>query len=48
MSRINFINIIRPDDWHIHLREGNMLDVVTQYSSRVNHRSIVMPNLKFL
>ena len=46
MSAINSIKIIRPDDWHVHLREGDMLEVVTQYSSRINHRSIVMPNLQ--
>ena len=46
MSIINSINIIRPDDWHVHLREGTMLELVTQFSSRVNHRSIVMPNLE--
>ena len=46
MSVIHSIKIIRPDDWHIHLREGNMLKAVTRHSSRVNHRSIVMPNLE--
>ena len=46
MSVINSINIIRPDDWHVHLREGNMLDLITQHTSRVNHRAIAMPNLE--
>ena len=46
MSIINSIKIIRPDDWHVHLREGNMLEAVTQHSSRVSHRAIVMPNLE--
>ena len=46
MSIINSIKIIRPDDWHVHLREGNMLEAVTRYSSRASHRSIVMPNLE--
>ena len=46
MSIFNSVNIIRPDDWHVHLREGNMLEAVTLHSSRVNHRSIVMPNLE--
>ncbi len=39
------IEIIQPDDWHIHLREGEILNTVSQYSSRINNRCIVMPNL---
>mgnify|MGYP001376287473 CR=1 FL=1 len=38
------IKIIQPDDWHVHLREDEMLGVVTKYSSRVNRRCIAMPN----
>ena len=40
------IEIIQPDDWHVHLREGRMLKVVSRYSSRINNRCIVMPNLE--
>ena len=40
------IEIIQPDDWHVHLREGRMLKVVSKYSSRINNRCIVMPNLE--
>ena len=40
----NSINIIQPDDWHVHFREDEMLRVVTKYSSRVNRRCIAMPN----
>ena len=40
----NSIKIIQPDDWHVHFREDEMLRVVTKYSSRVNRRSIAMPN----
>ena len=43
---VNLIKIIKPDDWHVHLREGDMMQAVTQYSSRINHRCIVMPNLE--
>ena len=39
------IEIIQPDDWHIHLRQGEILNTVSQYSSRINNRCIVMPNL---
>ena len=46
MNTINSIKIIKPDDWHVHLREGDMLQAVTQYSSRASYRSIVMPNLE--
>jgi dihydroorotase len=42
----NILNIIQPDDWHVHIREGEMLKAVTKFSSRVNHRCIVMPNLE--
>jgi len=40
----NSIKIIQPDDWHVHFREDEMLQVVTKYSSRVNRRCIAMPN----
>ena len=39
------IEIIQPDDWHIHLRHGEILTAVTKYSSRINNRCIVMPNI---
>ncbi|WP_426266371.1 dihydroorotase [Sphingomonas sp. LHG3443-2] len=34
-----------PDDWHLHLRDGAMLDAVTPYSARQFARAIIMPNL---
>jgi dihydroorotase len=46
MKKSNLIKIIKPDDWHVHLREGNMMRAVIKYSSRINQRCIVMPNLK--
>ncbi len=42
---IEKLQIIQPDDWHVHLREKRMLEVVARHSSRINHRCIVMPNL---
>lgn len=39
------ITIRRPDDWHIHLRDGTMLAAVLPYTARVFARAIVMPNL---
>ena len=41
----NFFEIIKPDDWHIHLREGEMLKAVINSSTRINVRCVVMPNL---
>ncbi len=40
------INIIQPDDWHVHLRGGDMLKAVLPYTARSFGRAIVMPNLK--
>ena len=39
------LTIRRPDDWHIHLRDDAMLNTVLPYTSAVNGRAIVMPNL---
>jgi len=39
------ITIRRPDDWHVHLRDGAMLDTVAPYTARQFARAIVMPNL---
>ena len=40
----NIIEIIQPDDWHVHFREGDMLKMVTSFSSRINKRCVAMPN----
>jgi dihydroorotase len=40
------ITLIRPDDWHLHLRDGAHLSAVVQHSARQFARAIVMPNLK--
>ena len=40
----NLLEIIQPDDWHIHLREGDMLELVVNFSSRINNRCVAMPN----
>ena len=36
----------RPDDWHVHLRDGAMLKAVLPFTARQFGRAIVMPNLK--
>ena len=43
---INELIIPRPDDMHLHLREGKMLKVVSQHSANQFGRAIIMPNLK--
>ena len=39
------ITLRRPDDWHVHLRDGAMLAQVVCYTARQFARAIVMPNL---
>ena len=39
------ITIRRPDDWHVHLRDGAMLETVAPHTARQFARAIVMPNL---
>lgn len=39
------ITLRRPDDWHVHLRDGAMLRMVAPYTARQFARAIVMPNL---
>ncbi|MCH1569308.1 MAG: dihydroorotase, partial [Alphaproteobacteria bacterium] len=42
---MNSITITRPDDWHLHLRDGSMLAAVTPDSAAHFGRAIIMPNL---
>ena len=39
------ITLIRPDDWHVHLRDGDMLAGVLPFTAAQFRRGIVMPNL---
>jgi dihydroorotase len=39
------ITLRRPDDWHVHLRDGEMLKAVVPYTARQFARAVVMPNL---
>ena len=45
MSHAKLI-ITRPDDWHLHLRDGALLAAVLPDTARQFARAIVMPNLK--
>ena len=40
------LTLIRPDDWHIHFRDGEAMRSVVPDTARVFGRAIVMPNLK--
>jgi len=40
------LTITRPDDWHLHLRDGDVLASVAPFTARQFARAIVMPNLK--
>ncbi|MEK6750011.1 MAG: dihydroorotase [Pseudomonadota bacterium] len=39
------LSITRPDDWHVHLRDGAALSAVVNFTARQFRRAIVMPNL---
>ncbi|MCW5641769.1 MAG: dihydroorotase [Rhodoferax sp.] len=40
------IHITRPDDWHLHVRDGQALDTVVPHTAAQFARAIIMPNLK--
>ena len=40
------LTLRRPDDWHLHLRDGAMLEAVLPPTAQVFGRAVVMPNLK--
>ena len=39
------LTITRPDDWHLHLRDGDVLNDLVPATARAFRRAIVMPNL---
>jgi dihydroorotase len=43
---VDSITLTRPDDWHLHLRDGESLAAVLPHTARCFARAIVMPNLK--
>lgn len=45
-SSINSLTITRPDDWHLHLRDAEVLASVLPHTAKQFARAIVMPNLK--
>ncbi len=46
MSQPDRLTLTRPDDWHLHLRDGGTLSAVLPHTARQFARAIVMPNLK--
>jgi len=40
------ITITRPDDWHLHVRDGEAMKVVVPHTAAQFGRAIIMPNLK--
>jgi dihydroorotase len=45
MTEPQRLTLRRPDDWHVHLRDGEMMRAVVPYTARQFARAIVMPNL---
>ena len=43
---VDHLTITRPDDWHIHLRDGDALATTVPHAAAQFGRAIVMPNLK--
>ncbi|MBU6501398.1 MAG: dihydroorotase [Burkholderiales bacterium] len=42
----DILRLTRPDDWHLHVRDGEALQTVLPHSARQFGRAIIMPNLK--
>ena len=43
---MNTLTFTRPDDWHLHLRDGAAMHAVVPHSARQFARAIIMPNLR--
>lgn len=41
-----FLKILRPDDWHLHVRDGAQLASVVPFTARQFARAVIMPNLQ--
>ncbi|HWH74129.1 MAG TPA: dihydroorotase [Methylibium sp.] len=46
MSLPSSLTLTRPDDWHLHVRDGAALAAVLPHSARQFARAVVMPNLR--
>jgi dihydroorotase len=45
-SPADTLTITRPDDWHLHVRDGAALEAVVPHSARQFGRALIMPNLR--
>src|SRR5437763_13101872 len=45
-AMLDELTIARPDDWHLHVRDGAALAAVVPASARQFGRAVIMPNLK--
>jgi dihydroorotase len=45
-TSVDSVSLARPDDWHLHVRDGAMLAAVLPHTARQFGRAIIMPNLK--
>ena len=43
---MNTLTLTRPDDWHLHVRDGDALATVIPHTARQFARAIIMPNLR--
>lgn len=46
MSSLTELEIIRPDDFHHHLRDGDVLEEIVHHAARSFGRILAMPNIK--
>ena len=46
MTAPTTLTITRPDDWHLHVRDGDAMRCVVPHTARQMGRAIIMPNLK--
>ncbi len=45
-ASVDTLTITRPDDWHLHVRDGHALSTVVPHTAAQFGRAIIMPNLK--
>ena len=46
MTTTTMIDIRQPDDWHLHIRDGEFLPDLLKHTSSQFARAVIMPNLK--
>ena len=46
MPAMDSITLIRPDDWHLHVRDGDVLNGVVPHTAQRFGRALIMPNLR--